>query len=894
MQAKRRSGGDGDAALNGALQAVELAFTDPGRAAALADGVHRRADAGPQARAVARRASGLVAVARGELETAARHLRDAIALADDSLLPARAGEARASLSYVLLLTGHTAAALAEVERAGQALQGVPAGQALMQRALILTELGRLDEAETGFDDAVRALRRAGGSPLIEGDVYTNRSQLHSRRADWRAADDDLARAADLYARAGHAGRLALVEHNRGSVAVVRGDFPAAFAHFDEAESRYRAQDRDPGLLPVERAEAMLSVRLVAEARAAAQVGVTAYERQGNAVDLVEARLVLALAALADNDPDAARLQAERARRSAARQGRPGWAALAGYVAVRARWDGGDRGAAMLAGARRALRALDGSGWVIAAADARLIVARLLLDLGRTPQARRLLVEGAAARRRGPAELRARAWYAEALLRQAGGDRRGAIAALGSGMDVLDRLRASLGATELRATVTGAGADLAHAGIALALESGRAPEVLRWAERWRAGALLLPPARPPDDHVLAADLAELRDVAKQAGVVGGAGGDMRPVLARQAAIERAVLVRSRHVRGADVAKAATPSPAALPAAVRAALGPAELVEFLVHDGDLWAVVLRGGRAEVCALGPVDAVTPEMEAMRFGLRRLAYGIGSPSSLDAAEAMVDRAVRTLDGLLLAPLGIAAGADRTPLVVVPTGPLHAMPWAALPSCSGRPVSLAPSAALWLRASASARPAPGGRRVLVAGPGLEHAAAEVAALARRDRHAQLLTGRRARVEAVTAALDGAALAHIAAHGRFRADNPLFTSLELADGPLTVFDLERLVRPPLDVVLSACDSGLPAVHPGDELIGLAAALLAMGTRSLVASVIPVPDDATVALMVSLHRRLRGGAGPAAALAAAQLEAAGPGSTRRDRVAAAGFVCLGAG
>lgn len=109
MQAKCRSGEDGDAALNGALQAVELAFTDPGRAAAVADGVRRLAAAGPEARAVAGGASSLVAVARGELETAARHLRDAIALADDSHLPARAGEARASLSYVLLLTGRTVA-----------------------------------------------------------------------------------------------------------------------------------------------------------------------------------------------------------------------------------------------------------------------------------------------------------------------------------------------------------------------------------------------------------------------------------------------------------------------------------------------------------------------------------------------------------------------------------------------------------------------------------------------------------------------------------------------------------------------------------------------------------------------------------------------------------------
>ena len=57
-----------------------------------------------------------------------------------------------------------------------------------------------------------------------------------------------------------------------------------------------------------------------------------------------------------------------------------------------------------------------------------------------------------------------------------------------------------------------------------------------------------------------------------------------------------------------------------------------------------------------------------------------------------------------------------------------------------------------------------------------------------------------------------------------------------------------------DVVLSACESGLPAVHPGDELLGLAAALLAMGAKSLVATVVPVLDDASRSLMLSLHRR----------------------------------------
>ncbi|WP_143264400.1 CHAT domain-containing protein, partial [Amycolatopsis kentuckyensis] len=164
---------------------------------------------------------------------------------------------------------------------------------------------------------------------------------------------------------------------------------------------------------------------------------------------------------------------------------------------------------------------------------------------------------------------------------------------------------------------------------------------------------------------------------------------------------------------------------------------------------------------------------------------------------------------------------------------------------------------------------------------------AEAAALARRYPGARRFTGRTARVEPVLAALDGAALGHIAAHGVFRTDNPLFSALRLADGPLTVYDLERLASPPRQVVLSGCDSGRSAVHAGDELLGLASALLALGTTSLVATVLPIPDDAGRALMVRHHRHLAAGCTPAAALARAQAELP-------DSPAASSYVCYGAG
>jgi CHAT domain-containing protein len=308
-----------------------------------------------------------------------------------------------------------------------------------------------------------------------------------------------------------------------------------------------------------------------------------------------------------------------------------------------------------------------------------------------------------------------------------------------------------------------------------------------------------------------------------------------------------------------------------------------------DGHLHGVVLGAGRRPALSpLGPTATVQAELDAARFALRRLAFRRGSAMALDAARTALDESARRLDDLLFGRVRSSLG-DR-PLVVVPTAALHVVPWAVLPSLLGRPVTVAPSAGLWLRAVAGAMPA-SGRVALVAGPRLTGAGPEVAGLARRYPDAVRLTGRRATVDATRTALDGARLAHVAAHGRFRADNPMFSTIELADGPLTVHDLEDLRRPPAALVLSACDSGLSTVHAGDELLGLAASLLGLGTRTLVASLLPVPDDATRLLMLAFHRHLQAGASAAEALAVAQ--AAARDGDHGAVAAAASFVCLGA-
>ena len=154
---------------------------------------------------------------------------------------------------------------------------------------------------------------------------------------------------------------------------------------------------------------------------------------------------------------------------------------------------------------------------------------------------------------------------------------------------------------------------------------------------------------------------------------------------------------------------------------------------------------------------------------------------------------------------------------------------------------------------------------------------------------ARAIGGDDASVAKTLEVLDGARLAHVAAHGTFRADAPMFSSLQLSDGPLTVHDLDRLNRPPAEMVLSACDSGNAAPIGAHEALGLVSSLLAMGTSTVLASVVPVNDRATVGVMRNVHEVVGRGGSLAEGWLAARRLAKDP----LSRATAAAFTAWGA-
>jgi CHAT domain-containing protein len=903
--------------LTRAQQALDRVLDQPAVGRAAAEAVLAESS-GDEAAAIALRALGLAWKETGDIPRAARTLRRAVAVADKAGAPYRAAEARMSLVVILADRGDTAAALAEAALAAAVLTGIDSARLDTNLGVVLSRIGRTTEAMSAFARAQPTLRSAGDDRW-EAVLLNTRGILYIYGGRYREAEADLQRGLVVTERGGYAMLNGILQYNLGYLSRQNGDIPAALDLIDTAAAIYQQHGRRGTPLYTDKAEMLLTVGLAAEAQASVATAIAEQQASGFRYNLAESYLYQAWATLAAGEPKAAVEAAGTARAMFSRQRRGTWADLARHAEIAASFAIGQRSAALLRNTEAIADRLAAARWPVAPHEARLLAGRIAADLGRPEQARALFDQVARHRNRGVAEVRILAWHAQALHALSTGRLSAAERAVQAGLRVHAENNAVLGATDLRAHAAARGEELAKLGLQLALKRGDARAVLRWAETWRAASLRRRPVRPPDDEQLAADLAELRRVVADLATVeapttlGSSRSEVSRLNAERLRLEAAIRDRSRYARGTYA-----PEPPFSPAALAGALGERVLVEFVRLDDDLHAVTVRDGVVRRHRLGSYAAVLKQLDVVRFAMNRISRRFGSPVMQAAAKQAYDHSRQVLDGLLFGPVrraldGPARIADR-PLVVVPTGSLHALPWTALPTCAGRAVSVTPSARLWLAAANAAggagiagaasgaesavsavnalsaagsgtvaTSATGLGTVLMAGPGLAHAEPEIAALAARYPDAIVLSGAAATATAAARALDGAALAHVATHGRFRADHPLFSSLDAHDGPLYVYDLERLSSTPQTLVLSACESALSGVRPGDELMGLASAVFALGTRTLIASVTPVDDSDTRTLMLALHAALASGRPPAAALAEAST-ATGIG----------GFVCFGFG
>jgi CHAT domain-containing protein len=774
--------------------------------------------------------------------------------------PEREVDVQATLGLALAWTGRSQQGLAILDQAVQSSRGDMAGRVLMRRASVLRELGRFHDALQDLNRALPYFRRAGDT-VWEARSLTHRAEVFLGLGLPGRAAADYARAEEMYATSGQEFEYAKARHNSGCVALIRGDLPQALTNLDEARNRYDALGETNPDLAGDRCLALLAAGLAAEAAEETDSALSRLPPGGGiAYKKGELLFAAATAALAAGHLAEARQRAGQAGRLFRTQGRPHWEARTALVLAEARYAGGGHSLALLRYTEQVAARLE-SARAGEAMQAHLLAGRIALTRRSVTQADPHLERAARSRRRGPPLPRSVAWLARALQADAQGNARATVAACARGLDALEEHQMRLGATELRAYGTAHGAELATLAQRDALRRGDVRRLLFWSERWRATALTARSTPLRDDKELAAELQALRSVSRLLGDTEMAAARRNALERERRRLEAAVQARTRRLPGRHEPGEGQFNLDEL----FDELGPATLIELVTVDSVLHVVVAADRRVRLHTVGSLPE--REVQLNRFVLRRLAHGRRQPGD----EIALKYRGAALEAALLGDA--VAGLGDGPVVVIPPARFRAVPWTLMPSLRDRVVTVAPSASAWLRARRMRSPSP--RRVaLVTGPGLATKGAEIEPLVSRYPGAMLLGHGNATAGQVLTALDGAWLAHIAAHGTFRADNPMFSSILLDDGPLIVHDFERLGRAPYHLVLAGCDSGVAAPVGADELLGLVSSLMPLGAAGIVASVVPVNDTAVVPVMVALHEALQRGATLPEALLAARRAAGG--------------------
>ncbi|HWM91814.1 MAG TPA: CHAT domain-containing tetratricopeptide repeat protein [Thermoanaerobaculia bacterium] len=333
-----------------------------------------------------------------------------------------------------------------------------------------------------------------------------------------------------------------------------------------------------------------------------------------------------------------------------------------------------------------------------------------------------------------------------------------------------------------------------------------------------------------------------------------------------------------------------------------------VFVLSEDGRVAASRLLAGRADL---------QREVQRFRAATENRLF-VGDRSALEPLRRLYRSVLQPVEPLL-------DGASR--LLILPDGPLHAVPWAALvrelssQDPTGRswqflvewkPFSVALSATVWSELKRSrGRVAPGDRVLPIAAfgdPVLRPAPPDpeplsLAGAVRRgldlpplpfSRHevesiAQLFPGQvaaflgpEATEERAKSLPRGTRIVHFATHGIANERLPMSSGLVLTtpnrkgenieDGFLQAWEIFERVRLDADlVVLSACDSGRGKELGGEGLLSLTRAFQFAGARAVVASLWQVSDKGSADLMIRFYRHLRNGEPAADALRQAQLE-----------------------
>ncbi|MBK9163797.1 MAG: CHAT domain-containing protein [Acidobacteria bacterium] len=847
---------------------------------------------GREANAIAEWLHGIAEMTEGRLENALVSLSNSSALYRSIGEKLRSAETIVATLIPLAMLGQYSEALKLGKRALKAIDAsgseLTAGKVELNLSNIAARLERYRDAESLALSALERFKALGDARLAAmtenglGITYTELGRFDDARAAFE-------RALEFAARGASEVTVAEAEASLANLFRLRGEFDDALLHFERSRERFErlAMPHQNLIAQYEIAAIYTELNLTSEAEDLLTKVCPGLAQYKMAYEEAGARVMFAEVLRKRSKPARAKRQYEKAAELYRSKGN-----ILAADAVTAKLALLHLGSGNLAKAREFLAAIEQSSKRSENQDQMLLSRRLAAEIavadGNAKKAEKILDEIAtAAARNSRPQYYSFARNALGELAMSGQKVDKAIGHFEHAVEAVEAMRSNLPGEAFRiaffSETTRPFENLMNAHLRL----GQTELAFGWHERMRSRALnemmaAAPAAMPEGTSGSSAEsrkghVREELNVAYQMLDRGNfedrsrLEAKARRLEAELTKLERRELVKEGRANGVSKNESFAFSE------LQRKLGKdAVLVEFFESEGRIGAFVAEGSglRSVMTELRPADILT-WLAQFDSQLRTFRHGQAIEGPVVAIlKRRTEQLLGKLGVALLGQLGLAESVRK--IVLVPTGPLFGVPFAAL-RIGGMhlierfQIAIAPSASIWLDLAGRKSKKPGPPVAIgYSDDAIPFAEEEAREIAKMLDAKESLIGRAATTESFVRAAVGAGSLHIACHGLFRADNPMYSSLQLADGRLTAADAAKLRLKAELVTLSACETGRSEIAGGDEMLGLARGFLSAGAGSLIISLWNVSDRHTIDLMRSFYSEMQRTSDPGASLQKTQI------------------------
>lgn len=774
--------------------------------------------------------------------------------------------------------------------------------------LIYHHLDEYHKARRFFEQA-QALLQPGGDSRALAHVLMNLAMVWSCLGDYHRSARLFEQAREMFQALGLSLMVVQTEYNLAYLEFLRGKFDEAIRLFAAVKAAARAVGDESleVLCDLDMAELYLQLNAYEDVLEAAEAARRGFARLRMRTEYARAQMLGGVARLQLGAWDHAEADLRQARRTFERQNNRVATALcdlylAELLAQKKKWRDAGRRAEQAACLFRQCR-LDTK-----AAFAELLVARVAAAQGQTNRAKRRVLR--ALGRIEPLDapwLKYQCNYLLGTILETSGDTKAAADQYARAIELIESLRSHIRVDEMKASFLSDKLKAYERMVALCLADG-SPEKIRQAFAYteaaksRALADLLGAALGIEADTTVSLDPELAERWKRLREeLDWYYSTLNHLEQKEGATRRDLAVHIQgeiRIRESELNKllrtiqwnreggvSPVRMPRTLPEELAGELADDEaVVEYYIAQGEITAFVLaRDGVSAVRALSDVSRIHPLLRHLRFHLDKQVFnGDYVRTRWQALAHCTEQYLKALYRELVAPLRPFLQ-KRRKLIIIPHGLLHYIPFHALTDSERclideYEVSYCPSATVYRLCLERSRRCQGDARdhathPLIVGvpdrsaPAIEQ---EVQAVRGLLTNARVLVGEDATSHNVTTYAKESSLIHLACHAVFRHDNPIFSSLRLQNSWLNFYDIWNLGLKASLLTLSACQTGVNKICPGDELIGLMRGFLYAGVPSLVVSLWAVNDASTTLLMREFYAKLRQGWSKRQALREAQL------------------------